>query len=125
MSIRPIRTDADHAAALAEIERLWDAPEGTPDADRLDVLTTLVDAYEAQRWPTEASDPIDLLRFAIDEIGHSQTELAVAIGSRARASEILSRKRALTIEMIDKISRAWGIPRGLLAIPYSLAKDVA
>lgn len=125
MSIRPIRSDADHDAAVREIEGLWDAPEGSPEADRRDVLATLVEVYEAKRWPVDVSDPVDLLNFAISDMGRSQTELAEIIGSRSRASEILARKRAPTLEMIDKISRAWSIPRGLLAAPYALAKRVA
>jgi HTH-type transcriptional regulator/antitoxin HigA len=85
----------------------------------------LVDVYESARWEVADSDPIDLLRYAIDEMGHSQSELAEILGSRPRASELLKRKRALTIEMIDKISKTWGIPRSLLAIPYPLARRVA
>jgi HTH-type transcriptional regulator / antitoxin HigA len=120
--IRPIRTDVDHKAALREIEALWGAPEGSAEADRLDVLATLVDVYENERWPVADSDPIDILHYLIDEQGRTQAELGDAIGSRSRASEILARKRALTIEMIDKISKAWRIPRGLLVAPYALKR---
>jgi HTH-type transcriptional regulator / antitoxin HigA len=125
MNIRPIRNDADHLEAVREIERLWGSAEGSPEADKFDVLATLVDAYESAHWPVANSDPVDLLRYAIDEMGHTQSELAAIVGSAPRASELLRRKRALTIEMIDKISRAWGIPRGLLAVPYPLAKSAA
>jgi HTH-type transcriptional regulator/antitoxin HigA len=79
MDIRPIRTDKDHRAALAVIEALWGAAEGTEKSDKLDVLLALVDIYEAKRWPIEVDrtfDPIDVLRYAIDELGHTQTELA-------------------------------------------------
>src|SRR5215210_3529960 len=110
MDIRPIRTDEDHAAALREIERLWGAPAGSPEGDKLDVLATLVDAYETGRWPMADTDPVAVLRFAIDEMGYSQSDLAAILGSHSRASEVLNRKRALTIEMIDKISKAWRIP---------------
>jgi HTH-type transcriptional regulator/antitoxin HigA len=120
MDIRPIRNDEDHAAALREIERLWGAPLGSPEGDKLDVLATLVDAYESTRWPATEADPVDMLRFAIDEMGHSQAELGTLLGSRSRASEVLNRRRALTIEMIDRISRAWSIPREVLARPYGL-----
>jgi HTH-type transcriptional regulator/antitoxin HigA len=119
--IRPIRNDADHEAALREIDRLWGAPEGSPDADRLEVLATLVDVYEDERWPIREADPVEVLRYLIEDGGHTQAELAEIIGSRPRASEILSRKRALTIEMIDKICKAWRLPRSLLAVPYELA----
>ena len=79
MEIRPIRTDEDHRAALAAIEACWGAPEGTEEGDKLDVLLALVDIYEAKRWPIEIDetfDPIDVLRYAIDELGHTQAELA-------------------------------------------------
>jgi HTH-type transcriptional regulator/antitoxin HigA len=120
MDLRPIRTDQDHAAALREIERLWGAPVGSPEGDKLDVLATLVDAYESRRWPVTDADPVEMLRFALKDMGHSQAELAGILGSRSRASEVMNRKRALTIEMIDKISRAWGLPREVLARPYAL-----
>jgi HTH-type transcriptional regulator/antitoxin HigA len=118
MEIRPIRTDDDHAAALAEIERLWGAATGTDDGDKLDILATLVEKYEDARWPSlDKSDPIDLIAYAIDELGHSQAELAELLGSRSRASELLNRRRPLTVEMIHKISQAWKIPADLLVRP--------
>ena len=120
MDIRPIRTNADHEAALREIERLWGAPEGSPEGDKLDVLATLVDVYEGEQWPVDASDPVDLLHYLIEDAGDTQQELAEIIGSKWRASEILGRRRALTIEMIDRISNAWNVPRGLLAMPYDI-----
>jgi HTH-type transcriptional regulator / antitoxin HigA len=123
MEIRPIRTDEDHRAALAEIEACWGAPEGTEMGDKLDVLLALVDAYEERRWPLdidESFDPIDVLDHAIEELGHTQAELAELLGSRPRASEILSRRRALTVEMIHKISSAWKIPADLLVRPYRI-----
>ena len=123
MDIRPIRTDEDHRAALAEIEACWGAAEGTEEGDKLEVLVALVELYEANRWPVEAGlsfDPIDVLRYAIEELGHTQTELGELLGSRSRASEILSRRRSLTVEMIHKISEAWKIPADLLVCPYKL-----
>jgi HTH-type transcriptional regulator/antitoxin HigA len=124
MGIRPIRNDRDHKAALAEIERLWHAPIGTPNGDKLDVLVTLVENYEERRWPLNSRrrfDPVDVLRYAIDELGHTQVELAEIIGSRSRASEILSRRRPLTLEMIQKITANWKIPADLLVRPYRTA----
>jgi len=97
MDIRPIRTDEDHRAALAEIAACWGAPEGSEGADKLDVLVALVESYEDRRWPIEPAarfDPIDVLHHAINELGHTQTELAELLGSRSRASEILGRRRA-------------------------------
>jgi len=125
MDIRPIRTDEDHRAALAEIEACWGAPEGTQQGDKLEILVALVELYEARRWPIEPGqnfDPIDVLHYAIEELGHSQGELAKLLGSRSRASEILSRRRALTVEMIHQISEAWKIPADLLVRPYKLER---
>jgi HTH-type transcriptional regulator/antitoxin HigA len=125
MDIRPIRTDEDHRAALAAIEACWGAPEGSEEGDRLDLLLALVDLYEAKRWPIDIDasfDPIDVLRYAIDELGHSQAELAELLGSRSRASEVLSRRRALTVEMIHKIAEAWKIPADLLVRPYKIER---
>ena len=128
MDIRPIRTDDDHSRALAEIERLWGAADGTPEGDKLDILLTLVEAYEERRWPLKRRrrfDPVDVLHFAIDELGHTQAELARILGSRSRASEILSRRRPLTLEMVRKISVRWKIPADLLVQPYRLGARAA
>jgi HTH-type transcriptional regulator / antitoxin HigA len=125
MDIRPIRTDEDHRAALAEIEACWGAPEDTEQADKLDVLLALVEIYEAKRWPIDVDqnfDPIDVLHYAVEELGHTQAELAELLGSRSRASEILSRRRALTVDMIHKISEAWKIPADLLVRPYRIER---
>jgi antitoxin component HigA of HigAB toxin-antitoxin module len=125
MDIRPIRSDADHRAALAEIEACWAAPAGTEAADKLEILVMLVENYEMQRWPlqdAEIFDPVDVLHYAIDELGHTQSELAELLGSRSRASEILARRRALTVEMIHRISEAWKIPAELLVRPYKIGK---
>lgn len=124
MDIRPIRNDKDHRAALAEVETLWGSPAGTPNGDKLDILVTLVENYEERRWPLNSRrrfDPVDVLRYAIDELGHTQSELAEIIGSRSRASEILSRRRPLTLEMIQRITASWKIPADLLVRPYRTA----
>jgi HTH-type transcriptional regulator/antitoxin HigA len=123
MDIRPIRNEEDHRAALAEIDACWGAAEGTIAGDRLDMLVALVESYEARRWPietTEKFDPIDVLQHAIDELGHTQSELAELLDSRSRASEILSRRRALTVDMIHKINESWKIPADLLVRPYKV-----
>jgi len=107
MEVRPIRTEKDHKAALAEIEACWGAPEGSEKGDRLDVLLALAEIYEAKRWPIKTVtrfDPIDVLNYAIDELGHTQAELGELLHSRSRASEILSRRRPLTVDMIHKIA---------------------
>jgi HTH-type transcriptional regulator/antitoxin HigA len=122
MDIRPIRTDDDHRAALAEIDRLWGAPEGSDDGDKLEILAALIEKYEEERWPAETNDwdPVDVLHHAIDEMGHSQAELSKILESRSRATEILKRQRPLTLEMIRAISAAWKIPASLLIKPYKV-----
>ena len=125
MDIGPIRTDEDHRAALAAIEACRRAAQGSEAGDPLDVLATLVEAYEQKRWPMQLRrrfDPVDVLHYAIDELGHTQAELATLLGSRSRASEVLGRKRALNVEMIHKISAAWKIPAALLVRPYRLER---
>lgn len=128
MDIRPIRTDKDHRNALAEIEKLWGAPVGSPEGDKLDILVTLVETYEERRWPFKSRrrfDPVDVLRYAIDELGHTQAQLAEILGSRSRASEILARRRPLTLEMIQKITASWKIPADLLVPSYRTAATAA
>jgi HTH-type transcriptional regulator / antitoxin HigA len=122
MEIRPIRTEADYDAAIAEIDRLWKAEPGTDDGDKLSILAILVEKYENERWPVDTSrlDPVDMLNYLVTDAGHTQAELAELLGSRSRASEILSRKRALTVDMIHKISTAWKVPAELLIKPYRL-----
>ena len=116
MNIKPIRCDEDHRAALAEIGNPWGAAPGTEDGDKLDVLLTLVEKYEENRWPIEEPnwDPVDVLHYAIEQLGHTQAELSQVLDSRSRASEILNRQRALTVEMIHAISENWKIPAALL-----------
>ena len=128
MDIRPIRNDKDHRNALAEIERLWDAPVGSPEGDKLEILVTLAETYEERRWPIKSRrrfDPVDVLRYAIDELGHSQAELAEILGSRSRASEVLARRRPLTLDMIQKITASWKIPADLLVQPYRTTAKAA
>ena len=120
MNIRPIRNDNDHRAALTEIDRLWNAKDGTPEADTMEVLAILVEDYESKRWPVTASSPLEILRYAVSEMGHTQSGLAALLGSRSRASEILKGKRPLTIEAVRKISAAWNIPAQLLIAPYEI-----
>lgn len=123
MDIRPIRTEADYEWALAEIAPYFEtvpAP-GTPEADRFDVLATLIEAYEAREWPVEPLDAVDTIRFVMTERGYSQAALAEILGSRSRASEILARKRALSMAMAHRLHEAWGIPAEALIRPYSTA----
>jgi antitoxin component HigA of HigAB toxin-antitoxin module len=125
MPIKPIRDDEDHRAALDEIDRRWGAAVGSAEGDELEVLVALVEQYEERRWPAAIDgrfDPVDVLRYAIDELGHTQAELAELLGSRSRASEILSRRRALNVEMIHKIGEAWKVPADLLVRPYQIKR---
>ncbi|MCJ2017454.1 MULTISPECIES: XRE family transcriptional regulator [unclassified Methylobacterium] len=126
-NVRPIRTPADHRWALAEVDRYFtqEPAVGTPDGDRFEVLLTLIAAYEDQNFPIAAADPVEILHFAITDMGRSQSELAHLLGSRARASEILNRKRALSLGQIRAISAAWNLPIALLAAPYRLEDDAA
>lgn len=114
MDIRPIRTDEDHEAALREISRLWGAPVGSPEGDRLDVLITLVDAYESERWPIPKSTPLEVLKFMMEQNDRTQADLGKLLGSRSRASEILNGKRELTLDQIRLLAREWKIPAAAL-----------
>lgn len=114
MAIAPITTDADHAEALARIETLWDAPEGSPESYELDALATLVEHYEERRWPVTPLTPLAALCFAMEQHGYSQADLAQLLGSRSRASEILSGKRWLTLEQIKLVASRWRVPVALL-----------
>jgi HTH-type transcriptional regulator / antitoxin HigA len=117
MEIRPIRNEADHEQALREIERLWGAEEGTRNEDRLDVLTTLVEAYEEKHFPTDAPDPIEAIRFRLEQQGLDQRALVGVIGSRSRVYEVMHRKRALSLEMIRRLNARFGIPAEVLIRP--------
>jgi HTH-type transcriptional regulator / antitoxin HigA len=110
MTIHPIRTNADHEAALARIEALWDATPGTPEHDEIEVLAILVSAYEDEHWPILPPDPVEAIKFHMEQNGLRQKDLAQVIGSASRSSEVLSRRRPLTVEMIRAVHRAWAIP---------------
>jgi HTH-type transcriptional regulator / antitoxin HigA len=122
MNIKPIKTKADYRAALAEIERLFDAKRGTPEGDRLDVLTTLVEAYEARHQPVPPPDPIEAILYNMDSRGLTRIDLEPYLGSRARVAEVLNRKRALSIEMIRRLQAGLGIPSEVLIQSYDLVK---
>lgn len=122
MDIAPIKTPADHERALQEIERLWGAAPGSTDAKALDVLATLVDAYENEHYPVVDGDPVDVIKIHMELTGRRQRDLAALLGSASRASELLSRRRALTIEMAHKLHREWGIPAQALIVPYEIAR---
>ena len=113
-SIKPIRTAADHRSALKEIERLWGARLGTRDGDRLDVLATLIDAYEDARYPIDPPDPIDAIKFRMEQRGLTRKDLEPMLGTRTRVAEVLNRRRGLSIAMIRKLHAELGIPAEVL-----------
>jgi len=120
MDIRPIRTKADYRAALKEVERLWEAEPGTPEGDHVDVLVTLIEAYEAKHFPIPAPDPIAAIEFMMEQKGLTRRDLEPAIGSRGRVSEVLTRKRPLTLPMVRELSALLQIPAAVLVQSYQV-----
>jgi HTH-type transcriptional regulator/antitoxin HigA len=122
MDIRPIKNDKDYRAALKEIDRLWLSPQDTPEGDRLDVFIALVVAYEEKTYPTEPEgDPVEVLVAHMDVTARTPADLAKLLGSRSRASEVLNRKRPLTLDMIYRLNREWKISAEVLIQPYETA----
>jgi len=117
MNIKPIKTDDDYRATLREIEGLMSATSGSPEGERLDVLVTLVAAYEQQHYPLDLPDPVEAIKFAMDQRGLTPKDLEPMMGRSNRVYEILSRKRPLTLKMIWKLHRALGIPAESLIKP--------
>lgn len=127
MDVRALHNEADYEWALDQIERYFDDQPrpGTPEGDRFDVLSALIKHYEDEHYALPEADPIDVLHFAIDNMGRSQADLARILGSRSRASEILNRKRPLTLDMIRAISAEWNLPIETLTGAYELAREYA
>ena len=115
--VRPIRTKRDYEAALKEVERLWGAKAGTSDGDRLDVLVTLVDAYEAEHYPMDPPDPVEAIKFRMEQQGLTRRDLEEIIGTRTRIAEVLNRKRGLSIAMIRRLHERLGISADVLIRP--------
>ena len=123
MDIKPIRSEADYQATLKEIDKLMESQPGTPEGDRMDVLVTLVEAYEAKNFPIpEPDDPVQVLEYYMESRGLSRTELVAYLGSKERVSEILNRKRGLSLEMIRRLHNGLGIPADLIMGRHSQAK---
>jgi HTH-type transcriptional regulator/antitoxin HigA len=122
---RPIRTETEYRAALAEIEAYFkqEPEEDTPEADQFDLLTLLIEAYEEQHHPIGPPHPVEMIRHRMRTAGFTQADLAGLLGSRARASEVLARKRRLTLPMIWKLSQQWKIPAETLIAPYRLVGE--
>lgn len=125
VEVRPIRSEADYEQALAEIEQLFDAKPGTRKADRLEILTTLVKGYEEQHHSISLPDPVDAILYYLESRGLSRKDLEAYLGSRARVSEILNRKRPLSLAMIRKLHRSLGIPAEVLIQPYDVLESIS
>jgi len=122
MHLKPIKTDADHAAGLKEIERLWGAREGTAESDRLEILTTLVEAYECGRFPMDMPDPIEAIKFRLEQQGEDKKALIGIIGNRSRVYEVLRGDRALSLTMIRQLNQRLKIPAEILIRPVRVRK---
>ena len=122
MELRPIRSKREHQAALKEAEALWEAPEGSPDGDRLEVLTLLIEAYEREHFPIEDPDPIDFLQHVMEARGLARKDLEPYVGSRARVAEVLNRVRPLTLEMIRKLATGLDLPSDVLIRGYRVKR---
>jgi len=126
IEIRPIKTEADYEWALKEIEQYFDKEpkKGSAESIRFDVLAMLIEAYEDEHYPIEGpKDPVDYLRAVMDATGRTQSDLSKLLGSRSRASEIMTYKRSLSIGYIRKLSDEWGLSVETLVMPYALARD--
>jgi HTH-type transcriptional regulator/antitoxin HigA len=121
-NLKPIRTKADYEAALAAIERLWGARAGTPQGDRLDILATLVDAYENEHYPMDPPDAIEAIKFRMEQQGLDRKDLAEILGSRTRVAEVLNRRRGLSINMIRRLHEKLGISVEVLIRPIRTKK---
>ena len=112
--LKPIRNEKDYERALAEVEVLWGAKAGTPKGDRLDILATLIEAYETEHYPMDPPDPIEAIKFRLEQQGLSRKELEEILGTRTRVSEVLNRKRGLSINMIRALHEKLGISAEIL-----------
>jgi HTH-type transcriptional regulator/antitoxin HigA len=122
MTIKPIKTETEYRAALAEVARLFDSPDNTPEADSLEVLALLVANYEATHYPIDAPDPVEFLLYIMENRGLTRKDLEPFIGNRGRVAEVLNRARPLSLTMIRLLSNGLNIPAALLIPPYELRK---
>ena len=120
--LKPIRSEANYEATLAEVEHLWGAKSGTPDGDRLDVLATLIDAYETEHYPMDPPDPIEAIKFRMEQQGLTRKDLEPIIGTRTRVAAVLNRKRGLSIDMIRRLHERLGISADVLIRPWRVDK---
>ncbi|RPD49042.1 helix-turn-helix domain-containing protein [Paracnuella aquatica] len=118
MTVKPIKTKKDYQAAMSRLEAIFDAQPGTPEGDELEVLGILIDKYEQEHYPIAYPDPIEAIKFRMEQLGYNQSDLAKVVGLKSRASEILNKKRKLTLEMIRQIHQTLGIPTNVLIQSY-------
>lgn len=118
MTITPIRTKTDYQKALKRLDVIFDAKAGSREGDELEILTLLIDKYEQDNSPIDYPDPIEAIKFRMEQLGYTQTDLAKLVGLKSRASELLNRKRKLTLEMIRKIHASMSIPTEVLIQDY-------
>lgn len=118
MTLRPIKTKKDYQDALLRLELIFDAKPGSPEGDELEVLGILIDAYEKVHYPVDLPDPIEAIKFRMEQLGYTQSDLAVVVGLKSRASEILNKKRKLTLEMIRNLHDRLNIPTDVLIQSY-------
>lgn len=114
MNIRPIKTEQDYNIAISRIEELWGAKKDTPEGDELDVLVTLVESYEMKHYPIAPPDPIDAIKFRMEQMEMTKADIVQYLGSQSRVSEILNRKRSLTLKMIKLLYKELKIPAEVL-----------
>jgi HTH-type transcriptional regulator / antitoxin HigA len=122
MNIKLIKTESDYKEALSRLEVLFDAPMGTPESDEADILGVLIDEYEKKYYPIDAPDPIEAIKIRMEEMHLKQIDLVDAIGGKSRVSEVLNRKRKLTVEMIRNLNRKLNLSPGLLINDYQLTR---
>lgn len=120
MELKPIKTDADYRAALKKLEKIFDAKPGTPESDELEILGLMVDDYENKHYPIEAPDPIEAIKIRMEEMHLKQVDLIPEIGGKSRVSEILNRKRKLTVNMIRKLTTRLNISAKVLISDYQI-----
>ncbi len=122
MNIKPIKTETDYQMALNRLEEIFDAINGTPESDEADILGLLIDEYEKKHYPIEAPDPIEAIKIRMEEMSLKQVDLVESIGGKSRVSEILNRKRKLTVEMIRKLTKRLNLSSELLIKDYQLLR---
>lgn len=118
MEIKPVKTKKDYEQAMKRLESIFDAKAGTPQGDELEILSLLIEKYENKNFPIDLPDPVEAIKFRMEQLGLNQVDLANVVGQKSRASEILSRKRKLSLEMIRQLHKNWNIPAEVLMQAY-------